>query len=71
MEKQKVAELHTKAAQHLEKAAQHHKEAAKHSEAGNQEKAGHASFMAHGHTAHALHHANETAKCSVEHECKK
>ncbi len=71
MEKQKTAEHHTKAAQHLEKAIHHHKEAAKHCETGNQEKAGSSAHMAHAHVTHALHHTNEAAKYAVEHECKK
>jgi hypothetical protein len=70
MDKQKMAQCHTKAAQHLEEASKCHHEAAKHQAAGDHEKASFAAHKAHGHACCAKEHAAEAAKCCAGIQCK-
>jgi hypothetical protein len=70
MDKQKMAQCHKQAAQHLEKAAKCHQEAAKHHEAGDHEKASCEAHKAHGHACCAKEHAAEAAKCCAGIKCE-
>jgi hypothetical protein len=69
MDKQKIADCHTKAAQHLEKAAKCHQDAAKLHAAGEHEKGACEAHKAHGHACCAKEQADMAAKCHAGAEC--
>lgn len=62
----RVVEHHFKAAEHHELAALHHKEAARLCEAGEPDAAAHQAQIAQGHPEHAVNHAAEAAKATIE-----
>ena len=61
IDKQKLKQCHTSAAEHLKKAAEHHIEAAKHHESGNLDKGNSHAYFAQGHSQQANKHAYEAA----------
>jgi hypothetical protein len=71
LDKQKLKQNHTSAADHYKKAAEHHIEAAKNHEAGNHEKGNSHAYMAHGHSKQAKIHGSDACCHSAGIDTKK